>query len=79
MKTDNKPKLSQIRKENEKNVRNTSQFSHLEFRKGVLHQIYEIQGSKDHQLVLPTVYRAQALQLLHDEQGTKGQSIQWLS
>ena len=35
----------------------------------MLHQIYEIQGSKYHQLVLPTVYRAQVLQLLHDEQG----------
>ena len=41
----------------------------MEFRKGVLHQIYEVQGSKYHQLVLPTVYRAQVLQLLHDEQG----------
>ena len=44
-------------------------FDHLEFRKGVLHRIYEIQGSKYHQLVLPKVYRAQVLQLLHDEQG----------
>ena len=35
----------------------------------MLHQIYEIQDSKYHQLVLPTVYRAQVLQLLHDEQG----------
>ena len=35
----------------------------------MLHRIYEIQGSKYHQLVLPTVYRAQVLQLLHDEQG----------
>ena len=64
------PKLSQIRKEKSKNVRKyLHQFDLLEFRKGVLHRIYKIQGSKYHQLVLPTVYRAQVLQLLHDEQG----------
>ena len=57
-------------RKNKKNVRKyLHQFNHLEFRKGVLHQIYEIQGSKYHQLVLPIVYRAQVFQLLHDEQG----------
>ena len=45
------------------------QFNCLELRKGVLHRIYEVQGSKYHHLVLPTVYRAQVLQLLHHEQG----------
>ena len=70
VKAGNKPKLSQIRKEKSKNVRKyLRQFNRLEFRKGVLHQTYEIQGSEYHQLVLPTVYRAQLLQLLHDEQG----------
>ena len=34
----------------------------------MLHLIYEIQGSKYHQLILPAVYRAKLLQLLHDEQ-----------
>ena len=42
---------------------------HLEFRKGVLHQMYKKSWSKYHQLVLPTVYRAQGLQLLHEEWG----------
>ena len=37
--------------------------------KGVLHQLYEVQGSTYHQLVLPAVYRAQLLQLTHEEQG----------
>ena len=70
VKAGNKPKLSQIRKVKSKKVRKyLCQFDHLEFRKGALHRIYEIQGSKYHQLVLPTVYRAQVLQLLYDEQG----------
>ena len=63
----NYPKLG---KKNKKNVRKyLCQFDHLKFRRGVLHHNYEIQGSKYHQLVLPTVYRAQVLKLLHDEQG----------
>ena len=70
VKADNKPKLSQIRKEKSKNLRKyLHQFDCMEFRKGVLQQIYEIQGSKYHLLVLPTVYRAHVLQLLYDEQG----------
>ena len=70
VKAGNKPKLSQIRKEKLKYVRKyLCQFDQLEFRKGVLHWMYEFQGSKYHQFVLPTVYTAQVLQLLHDEQG----------
>ena len=70
IKAGNKPKLSQMRKEKSMNVRKyLCQFDCLEFRKGVLHQIYEAQGSKYHHLVLPTVYRAQMIQLDHEEQG----------
>ena len=59
VKVGNKIKLSQIRKVKSKNVRKyLHQFYHLEFKKGVLHQIYEVQGSKYHQVVLPAVYRA---------------------
>ena len=68
-KTGNKSELSQIRKEKSKNMRKyLHQFDCLEFRKGVLDQIYEAQWSKHHQLVLPTVYRAQVLELIHEEQ-----------
>ena len=68
VKVGNKLKISQIMKTKSKSVRKYPHQSNcLEFRKGVCHQIYEVQGSKYHQLVLPTAYRAQVLQLLHDE------------
>ena len=51
---------------------------HLGFRKGVLHWIYEIQGSRYHQLIFPAVYTAKVSQLLHDEQDHQGQSV-WLA
>ena len=69
VKVGNKPKLSQIRKVQSENVRKyLHQFDHLKFRKGVLHQIYEVHGSRYHQLVLTAVYGAQELQLLHEEE-----------
>ena len=47
------------------------QFDHLEFRKEVLHCIYEAQGFKYHQLVLQTGYRTQVLQLYPEKQGNQ--------
>ena len=70
VKSGNKSKFSQIKKEKSKCVKKyLCQFDHLDFRKGLLHQIYEVQGSEYHQLVLPTIHRAQVLQLMHEEQG----------
>ena len=40
--------------------------------KGVLHRIYQENGSKYHQLVLPIEYRAQAMAMLHGENGHQG-------
>ena len=69
VKAGNKQKLPQIIKEKSKNVmKYLCQFDHLEFRKGVFHQIYEVQESMYHQLVLTKVYRAQVLQLVHEDQ-----------
>ena len=68
-----KPSLAQIRKLKSKIVcRYLRQFDRLIFIKGVLHRIYEENGSKYHQLVLPTEYRAQAMVMLHDENGHQG-------
>ena len=68
-----KPTLAQIRKLKSKIVcRYLQQFDQLVFIKGVLHRIYEENGSKYHQLVLPIQYRAQALAMFHDENGHQG-------
>ena len=65
-----KPSLAQIRKLKSKIVhRYLWQFDWLFFIKGVLHRVYEENGSKYHQLVLPIEYRAQAMGMLHDENG----------
>ena len=70
IKAGKKPKLSHIWKVKSKNVQKyLHQCDHLKFRKGVLHRICEVHGSKYHQLELPSIYRTQVLQLLHDEQG----------
>ena len=45
------------------------QFDRLVFCQGVLHRVYEQDGTKYHQLILPTEFRAQVMELLHDEQG----------
>ena len=68
-----KPSLVQIKKLKSKIVhRYLQQFDQLIFIKGVLHRIYEENGSKFHQLVLPIEYRAQAMVMLHDENGHQG-------
>ena len=68
-----KPSLAQIRKLKSKIVhRYLQQFDWLVFIKGVLHRVYEENGSKYHQLILPIEYRAQAMVMLHDENGHQG-------
>ena len=68
-----KPSLAKIWKLKSKIVcKYLCQFGRLVFIKGVLHRIYEENGSKYHQLVLPIEYRAQALVMLHDENGHQG-------
>ena len=68
-----KPSLAQIRKLKSKIVhRYLQQFDWLIFIKGVLHRIYEETGSKYHQLFLPIEYRAQAMVMLHYENGHQG-------
>ena len=71
-----KPSLAQIRKLKSKIVcRYLRQFDWLVFIKGVLHRIYEENGSKYHQLILPIEYQAQAMAMLHDENGHQG--VEW--
>ena len=45
------------------------QFDRLVFHQGVLHRVYEQDGAKNHQLILPIEFRAQAMELLHNQQG----------
>ena len=67
------PSLAQIRKLKSKIVcKYLWQFDRLIFIKGVLHRIYEENGSRCHQLVLSIEYRAQAMVMLHDENGHQG-------
>ena len=35
----------------------------------MLYRVYEQDGAKYHQLILPLEFRAQAMELLHDQQG----------
>ena len=71
-----KPSLAQIRKLKSKIVcRYLRQFDRLAFIKGVLHRIYEENGSKCHQLILPIDYWPQAMAMLHDENGHQG--VEW--
>ena len=71
-----KPSLAQIRKLKSKIVcRYLQQFDQLVFIEGVLHRIYEENGSKYHQLILPIEYWAQAMVMLHDENGHQG--VEW--
>ena len=70
VKSGKKPMLAQIRKIKSRPVRRyLRQFDRLVFRQGVLHRVYEQDGAKYHQLVLPLEFRAQAMELLHDQQG----------
>ena len=64
-----KPMLAQIRKIKSRPVwRYLYQFDTLVFRQGVLHRVYEQDGSKYHQLILPIEFRGQAMELLHNQQ-----------
>ena len=70
VKSGKKPMLAQIRKVKSRHVqRYLHQFDRLVFRQGVLHRVYEQDGAKYHQLILPIEFRAQAMELLHDQQG----------
>ena len=70
VKSGKKPMLAQIRKVKSRPVqRYLHQFDRLVFRQGVLHRVYEQDGAKYHQLILPIEFRAQAMELLHDQQG----------
>ena len=70
VKSGKKPMLAQIRKVKLRPVRRyLHQFKRLVFRQGVLHRVYEQDGAKYHQLILPLEFRAQAMELLHDQQG----------
>ena len=70
VKSGKKPMLAQIRKIKSRPVqRYLCQFDRLVFRQGVLHRVYEQDGAKYHQLVLPIEFRAQAMELLHNQQG----------
>ena len=71
-----KPSLAQIRKLKSKIVcRYLQQFDWLVFIKGVLHKIFEENGSKYHQLILPIEYQARAMAMLHDDNGHQG--VEW--
>ena len=65
-----KPMLAHIRKFKSRPVqRYLCQFDRLVFRQGVLHTVYEQDVAKYHQLILPIEFRAQAKELLHNQQG----------
>ena len=70
VKSSKKPMLVQIRKIKSRPVqRYLHQFYRLVFRQGVLHRVYEQDGAKYHQLILPLEFRAQAVELLDNQQG----------
>ena len=70
VKSGRKPMLAQIRKIKSRPVhRYLHQFDRLVFCQGVLHKVYEQDGAKYHQLILPIEFRAKAMELLHNQQG----------
>ena len=70
VKSGKKPPLAQIRKIKSRPVqRYLCQFERLVFRQGVLHRVYEQDRAKIHQLVLLIEFRAQAMELFHNQQG----------
>ena len=70
VKSGKKLMLAQIRKVKSRPVqRYLHQFDRLVFRQGVLHRVYEQDGAKYHQLILPLEFRAQVMELLHNQQG----------
>ena len=65
-----KPMHAQIRKIKKRPVwRHLWQFNQLVFSQGLLHRVNEQDGAKYHQLILPIEFRAQAMELLHNQQG----------
>ena len=70
VKSAKKPKLAQIHKIKSRPVhRYLWQFDWLVFYQGVLHRLYEQDGAKYNQLILPIKFRAPVMELLHNEQG----------
>ena len=70
VKSGRKLKLAQIRKIKSWPVqRYLWQFDRLVFCQEVLHRVYEQDGAKYHQLILPIEFRDQAMELLHNQQG----------
>ena len=70
VKSGRKLMLAQIRKIKLRPVRRyLQQFDRLVFCQGVLHRVYEQDGARYHQLILQIEFRAQAMQLLHNQQG----------
>ena len=70
IKSGRKPMLAQIRKIKSRPVRRyLRQYDRLVFCQGVLHRVYEQDGAKYHQLFLPIDFRAQAMELLYNQQG----------
>ena len=65
-----KPTLAQIHKIKSRPMhRYLCQLVQLVFCQGVLHRVYEQDGTKYHQLILPIEFRAQVMELLYKEQG----------
>ena len=76
VKSGKKPMLAQIWKIKSRPVqRYLPQFDRLVFRQGVLHRVYEQDGAKYHQLSLPTEFRAQAMELLHNLTGSQSSGM----
>ena len=63
-----KTTLSHIQKIKSRTVhRYLHQFDQLVFCQGVPYRVYEQEGAKYHQLILPIEFRAHVMELLHDE------------
>ena len=70
VKSGKKPMLVQTRKiKSRPGRRYLHQFDRLVFRQGVPHRVYEQDGAKYHQLILPIEFRAHPMELLHNQQG----------
>ena len=69
VKSGKKPMLAQMWKFKSRPVQGIWQFDQLAFCWGELHIVYEQDGAKYHQLILPIEFRAQVMELLHNQQG----------
>ena len=69
VKSGRKPMLAQIWKKKSRPVwRYLWHLDRLVFCQGVLHRVYKQDGAKYHQLILHIKFRAQAIELLHNQQ-----------